>query len=98
MSNTIKLKKGDPFNATILRHSINKLQNKGFFEDVNVGFEPSEEDPEQTDIILTVSEQKTGKVGLSVSHGSCSRRLTRPEPESISTSCSRPCTCHMLQR
>ena len=65
----IKLKKGDPFNATILRHSINKLQNKGFFEDVNVGFEPSEEDPEQTDIILTVSEQKTGKVGLSVSHG-----------------------------
>ena len=33
-----------------------------------------------------------------VSQGSCSRRLTRPEPESISTSCSRPCTCHMLQR
>ncbi len=64
----IKLKKGDPFNATILRHSINKLQSKGFFEDVNVGFEPSE-NPEETDIILTVSEQKTGKVGLSVSHG-----------------------------
>ena len=64
----IKLKKGDPFNATILRHSINRLQGKGFFEDVSVGFEPGEE-PEETDIILTVSEQKTGRVGLSISHG-----------------------------
>ncbi len=64
----IKMQRGDPFNATILRHSINKLQNKGFFEDVNVGFEPGET-PEETDIILTVIEQKTGKIGLSVSHG-----------------------------
>ncbi len=64
----IKLKKGDSFNATVLRHSINKLQSKGFFEDVSVGFEPGE-DPEETDIILTVSEQKTGRIGLSISHG-----------------------------
>ena len=64
----IKLKRGDPFNATILRHSINRLQAKGFFEDVSVGFEPGEE-PNETDIILTVSEGKTGKVGLSISHG-----------------------------
>ncbi len=64
----IKLKRGDPFNATILRHSISRLQAKGFFEDVSVGFEPGEE-PEETDIILTVSEQKTGRIGLSISHG-----------------------------
>lgn len=64
----LKLKKGDPFNATILRHSINRLQGKGFFEDVSVGFEPGEE-PDMTDIILTVSEAKTGRVGLSISHG-----------------------------
>jgi outer membrane protein insertion porin family len=64
----IKLKKGDPFNATVLRHSLNKLQSKGFFEDVSVGFEPGE-NPEETDIILTVSEQKTGRIGLSISHG-----------------------------
>jgi outer membrane protein insertion porin family len=38
----IKLKKGDLFNSTILRHSLNKLQGMGYFEDVNVGFEPSE--------------------------------------------------------
>ncbi|TDY65088.1 Beta-barrel assembly machine subunit BamA [Aminivibrio pyruvatiphilus] len=64
----IKLKKGDPFNTTILRHSLNKLQNKGFFDDVSIGFEPGENE-EETDIILTVSEQKTGRVGLSISHG-----------------------------
>ncbi len=67
----IKMRRGDPFNATVLRHSINKLQNKGFFEDVNVGFEPGEE-PDETDIIVTVVEQKTAKVGLSISHGTSS--------------------------
>ncbi len=68
----IKLKKGDPFNATILRHSLNKLQGRGFFEDVSVGFEPGEDPENETDIILTVTEQKTGKLGFSVSHGSSS--------------------------
>lgn len=68
----IKLKKGDPFNATILRHSLNKLQSRGFFEDVSVGFEPGEDPEIETDIILTVSEQKTGRVGFSISHGSSS--------------------------
>lgn len=67
----IKMRRGDPFNATVLRHSINKLQNKGYFEDVNVGFEPGEE-PDETDIIVTVVEQKTAKVGLSISHGTSS--------------------------
>ena len=33
-----------------------------------MGFEPGEE-PDMTDIILTVSEAKTGRVGLSISHG-----------------------------
>jgi outer membrane protein insertion porin family len=64
----LKLKSGDPFNAKILRHSLAKLQNKGFFEDVNVGFEPGSA-PDVIDLVLTVVEQKTGKIGLSVSHG-----------------------------
>ncbi|MDI9370991.1 MAG: POTRA domain-containing protein [Synergistota bacterium] len=64
----IKMKRGEPFNATILRHSIGRLQNLGYFEDVNVGFEPGEE-PDETDIIITVLEQKTGRVGVSISHG-----------------------------
>jgi outer membrane protein insertion porin family len=51
---------------------LNKLQSRGFFEDVSVGFEPGEDPEIETDIILTVSEQKTGRVGFSISHGSSS--------------------------
>lgn len=65
----LKLKKGDLFNATVLRHSLNRLQAKGYFEDISVGFEPTE-DPVVMDLILTVEEAKTGKLGLSVGHGS----------------------------
>lgn len=68
----IKLKKGEPFNATILRHSLNKLQSRGFFEDVSVGFEPGEDPEKETDIILTVSEQKTASLGVSIGHGTSS--------------------------
>ncbi|MDD4550574.1 MAG: BamA/TamA family outer membrane protein [Aminobacterium sp.] len=64
----IKVKKGDLFNATVLRHSINKLQQLGYFEDVNVGFEPGDT-PLATNIVVTVEEKKTASVGLSISHG-----------------------------
>jgi len=66
----IKIKPGDLFNATILRHSINKINNLGFFDDVSVGFEPSEEDPAATNLILTVEEGKTGNIGITIGHGS----------------------------
>jgi outer membrane protein insertion porin family len=64
----IKVKKGDLFNATVLRHSINKIQQMGFFEDVNVGFEPGDT-PLATNVVVTVEEKKTAAVGLSISHG-----------------------------
>lgn len=67
----VTLKKGDLFNSTYLRHSINKINGLGFFEDVSVGFEPSE-DPESTNIIITVQEAKTGNIGFSIGHGSSS--------------------------
>lgn len=68
----IKFEKGDLFNATILRHSINKINSLGYFEDVSVGFEPSEESSEYTNIIITVQETKTGNIGLTIGHGSSS--------------------------
>ncbi|MDT8284624.1 MAG: POTRA domain-containing protein, partial [Thermovirgaceae bacterium] len=64
-----KLQPGDLFNATIMRHSLNKLNQLGFFEDVSVGFEPTG-DPGKINIILTVEEGKTARVGLSIGHGS----------------------------
>ncbi len=67
----ITLKKGDLFNSTLLRHSINKINALGFFEDVSVGFEASE-DPDATNIIVTVQEAKTGNIGFTIGHGSSS--------------------------
>ncbi len=65
----VKIKSGDLFNATRLRHTLGKLQGLGYFEDVSVGFEPSD-DPEVVNLILTVSEMQTGKIGVSVGYGS----------------------------
>jgi outer membrane protein insertion porin family len=67
----IKLKSGDYFNAKVLRHSLNKLQRLGYFETVNVGFEPTE-DPSIVNIIVSVEEQRTGRIGLTIGHGSSS--------------------------
>lgn len=67
----LKVEPGQIFNATILRHSLNKLQGMGYFEDVNVGFEPTDS-PEIINLVLTVVEQKTGRIGLSIGHGSSS--------------------------
>jgi len=66
-----KLKKGDNFNSTLIRHAINKVNSLGFFDDVNVGFEPGE-DPEYTNIIVTVEEARTSNVGFSIGHGTSS--------------------------
>ncbi|WP_296868044.1 POTRA domain-containing protein [Thermovirga sp.] len=68
----ILLKKGDLFNAVLVRHSLNKLNQLGFFEDVSLGFEPNEENPNMVNLVFTVTEQKTTKVGLSIGHGSSS--------------------------
>lgn len=67
----LRFKKGDLFNATLLRFSINRLQGMNYFEDVSVGFEPGEAD-DQVNVVLTVQEQKTGRVTFSIGHGSAS--------------------------
>jgi outer membrane protein insertion porin family len=64
----LRIYEGDLFNATRLRYSLSKLQGLGYFDDVSVGFEPGE-DPEIIDLILTVTEAKTGRIGISVGYG-----------------------------
>jgi outer membrane protein insertion porin family len=64
----LRLAEGDLFNATRLRYSISKLQGLGYFEDVSVGFEPGES-PETIGLVLTVTEAKTGRIGVSVGYG-----------------------------
>ena len=69
ISREIKVKKGDIFNATIFRHQLGKLNNLGYFDDVNIGFEPGDE-MDTSDIILTVKEKKTSSIGFNVGYGS----------------------------
>lgn len=68
----ILLEKGKLFNTTLLRYSMNNLNRLDFFEDINLGFEPSEDDPSVVNLVFTVTEKRTTKLGLSIGHGSSS--------------------------
>ncbi|HAA47020.1 MAG TPA: outer membrane protein assembly factor [Synergistaceae bacterium] len=68
----ITFKKGDLFNTTLLRHSLASLNQLGFFDDVSLGFEPSEEDPSVINLVFTVEEKRTTRLGLSIGHGTSS--------------------------
>ena len=65
----IKLNKGDLFNVTRFRHQLGILQAKGYFEDVNVGFDMPDDDPDVLDLILTVKEKKSQSIGINVGYG-----------------------------
>lgn len=64
----LKFKEGELFNANKLRLSLSRLQNIGFFSDVNVNFEPAE-DPNDVIVVLTVEEGRTGRLGFNVAYG-----------------------------
>ena len=66
-----KAKTGRSFPRQGTEHSLNKLQRLGYFETVNVGFEPTQ-DPAFVNIIVSVEEQRTGRIGLTIGHGSSS--------------------------
>lgn len=65
----LRVKEGDIFNSNKLRLSLSRLQGLGFFSDVNVNFEPAEQDPNDVILILTVDEARTGRLGLNVAYG-----------------------------
>jgi outer membrane protein insertion porin family len=64
----IGIKPGDIFNATRLRYTLGKLQGLGYFEDVSVGFEQGDT-PEIMNLVLTLAEAKTARIGVSVGYG-----------------------------
>ena len=59
----IRLKKGEPFNSTLARRSLNRIQNLGFFEDVNMKLNPGRE-PNAVEMEIDVVEQNTGTFGI----------------------------------
>ncbi len=65
----MKIKEGDLFNSNKLRLTLNRLQGLGFFNDVNVNFEPTDKKDEVI-VVLTVEEGKTSRIGFNVSYGS----------------------------
>jgi outer membrane protein insertion porin family len=59
----IRLKKGEPFNSTLARRSLNRIQNLGFFEDVNMKLNPGRQ-PNAVEMEIDVVEQNTGTFGI----------------------------------
>lgn len=64
----LKIKEGELFDSNKLRLTMNRLQSVGFFEDVNVNFEPGET-KEDVIIVLTVEEGRTSRLGFSLAYG-----------------------------
>lgn len=64
----MKIKEGELFNSNKLRLTLNRLQSVGFFNDVNVNFEPGEK-ADDLIVILTVEEGKTGRLGFNIAYG-----------------------------
>lgn len=59
----IKLKKGQPFNAKDAKRSLQRINNLGFFEDVNIKLNPGRE-PNAVVVVIDVKEQPTGTFGI----------------------------------
>ena len=59
----IRLKKGEPFNSTLARRSMSRIQNLGFFEDVNMKLNPGRQ-PNAVEMEINVVEMNTGTFGI----------------------------------
>ena len=59
----LRQKPGEAFNANLARRGVQRLYNLGFFEDVEVRLNPTE-DPTMVEGEVEVEEQNTGPVGI----------------------------------
>lgn len=64
----LKIKEGQLFDSNKLRLTMNRLQGVGFFEDVNVNFEPGKTKDEVI-VVITVEEGRTSRIGFSLAYG-----------------------------
>jgi outer membrane protein insertion porin family len=70
-----RLVEGDAFNTARLRRSRERLQNLGYFKEVEVDNEPSEIYPDRTVVTATVEEQSTGELQFGIGFSSASGAL-----------------------
>lgn len=59
----ITLKKDQPFNAKLARRSMQRIQNLGYFEDVNIKMNPGQA-PGAVEVEIDVKEMNTGQFGI----------------------------------
>lgn len=59
----ITIKKGHPFNSKSARRSMQRVQNLGFFEDVNIKMNPGQA-PGAVEVEIDVKEMNTGQFGI----------------------------------
>ncbi|MEG1501818.1 MAG: POTRA domain-containing protein [Synergistaceae bacterium] len=64
----LKIKEGELFDSNKLRLTVNRLQSVGFFENVNVNFEPGE-NKDDVIVVITVEEGRTSRLGFSIAYG-----------------------------
>lgn len=70
-----RLVEGDAFNTARLRRSRERLQNLGYFREVEVENVPSEVYPDRTIVTATVEEQSTGELQFGIGFSSASGAL-----------------------
>ncbi len=70
-----RLVEGDAFNTARLRRSRERLQNLGYFREVEVDNVPSEVYPDRTVVTATVEEQSTGELQFGIGFSSASGAL-----------------------
>ncbi len=61
----MRLSEGDPFNASKIRRSRERINNLGFFETVEIDTKPSAED-DRIDVTVRVTEKSTGELSFGV--------------------------------
>ncbi len=71
---------GQPFNGKQIRRSIERLYNLGYFEEVNVDTEPTQQ-PNHEDLVVEVKEAKTGSFSFGGGFSSVDRLVGLVEVE-----------------
>jgi len=70
----LRIYPGEAFDGKKIRKSIDRLYNLGFFEEVSVDTEPTD-DPEREDLVVQVKETKTGSFSIGGGFSSVDRLL-----------------------
>jgi outer membrane protein insertion porin family len=68
--NQITIHEGDFFNADSIETSYRRIYNLGFFENINIDYALSKENPEMIDFFIDVEEKKTGEIHIGLGYSS----------------------------